>query len=216
MKKMLLAALTAFAMCSYSYAQDDDDEYEEDEAPAKVSKKKKAVSEDDEDEDEGSSLIAKSAEGGMLGLGLDLVSAFDDNGVQKFYVTFRMSESIELSAILGFYHHGETTGDGNDEHNDNYTQLQLGVGADAFLQERLPISVGGEFLFSHWGDDNNQLDFNFLAGTRVKLAKDLYLSAKLGLGINIIMDEGDVYPHDEDWRIDFGLVTRAQLHWFFM
>ncbi len=208
MKKMLLAVLTAFAMCSYSYAQDDD-EYEEDEAPAKVEKKKKKKSSFENEE-------VESAEGN-LALGLDLLDAMDNTAGQKFYITFAMLPDLELSGIFAFYHHGETTGDNNDEHNDNYTQLQLGVGADYFITKlALPISVGGEFLFSHWGDDNNQIDFNALAGTRVKLVGGFYASAKLGLSINVIMDEHQGGVHSDDLRVDFGLATRVQLHWFFM
>ncbi|MCQ2090276.1 MAG: hypothetical protein MJY93_08515 [Fibrobacter sp.] len=206
MKKMLLAVLTAFAMCSYSYAQDDDDEYEEDEAPAKVEKKKASRSSSREE--------VESAEGN-LAIGLDLLDAMDNERAQKFYVTFALLPNLELSGIFAFYHHGETSGDpANDDHGDNYTQLQLGVGADYFITKlALPISVGGEFLFSHWGDDQNQLDFNALAGTRVKLVGGFYASAKVGLSLNVIMD--DTNGHD-DSRVDFGLATRVQLHWFFM
>ena len=208
MKKILVAVLTAFAMCSYTYAQDYDEEYEEDEAPAKVEKKNSKK--------KSSSSSVESAEGN-LALGLELLDAVDNEHGQKFYVTFAMLPNLELSGIFAFYHHGETTDD-NHKHNDNYTQIQLGVGADFFItQLALPISLGGEFLFSHWGDDNNQVDLNALAGTRVKLVGGFYASAKLGVGLNIIMSEhNEGAANYDDTRVDFGLITRVQLHWFFM
>lgn len=201
-KKLFVIALMAFGLSSYTYAQDDD-EYE-DEAPAKTTKKAKK-----------SSKSSTESADGQLAIGMNLLDALDEKGGQKFYVTFALLPELELSAITSFYHHGETTGDNNnDEHGDNYTQIQLGVGADYFLTTlALPISVGGEFLFSHWGDDDNQMDINALAGTRVKLVGGFYVSAKLGISMNYIMD--DTQGHD-DTRFDFGLATRVQLHWFFL
>lgn len=210
MKKMLLAVLTAFAMCSYSYAQDEE-EYEEDEAPAKVEKKKKSSSSDSGSE-------VESADGN-LALGMDLMDLFDGvryEHLPKFYVTFALLPNLELSGIFAFHHHGETTGDNNHEHNDNSTQIQLGVGADYFITKlALPISVGGEFLFSHWSEDNNQLDFNAMAGTRVKIVDGFYVSPKIGLSINVIMDDHGA-GHEDDLRVDFGLATGIMMHWFFM
>ena len=241
MKKMFIAALTAFALSTYTYAQDDEDEYEEDdaparvekkaayeeeeeeeEAPAKASKKSKAVEEEEEDEapakaSKKAPRAAVNAAPGFMGVGIDLVDAIDNGGVQKFYLTFALAPDMELSAILGFYSHGETSAETNGveaKGGDDYTQLQLGVGFDYFMTQKiLPISIGGEILYSSWGEDDSQITVNVLAGFRANLVAGLALTAKAGLGIDYMMwSEGNT----DYTRLDLGLKTSVQFHWFFM
>ena len=215
MKKIFLAALTAMALCSYSYAQDDDDYEDEDEAPAASQSSAPAASQP-------SSAAPASAGGEMLGFGLSLTDALDNNGVQKFYLTYRLG-TMDISAIFGLYHHGETTREtknpsGEVDRNDDYTQIQIGVGFDMIIaQLLLPITAGGEFIFSHWGEDNNQVTINVLAGFNANLVSHLYLNGKVGLGFDYIDEpvEGS-NGNQDDSRLDIGLKTNVMLSWFFM
>ena len=215
MKKIFLAALTAMALCSYSYAQDDDDYEDEDEAPAASQSSAPAASQP-------SSAAPASAGGEMLGFGLSLTDALDNNGVQKFYLTYRLG-TMDISAIFGLYHHGETTREtknpsGEVDRNDDYTQIQIGVGFDMIIaQLLLPITAGGEFIFSHWGEDNNQVTINVLAGFNANLVSHLYLNGKVGLGFDYIDEpvEGS-NGNQDDSRLDIGLKTNVMLSWFFI
>lgn len=215
MKKIFLAALTAMALCSYSYAQDDDDYEDEDEAPAASQSSAPAASQP-------SSAAPASAGGEMLGFGLSLTDALDNGGVQKFYLTYRLG-TMDISAIFGLYHHGETTREtknpsGEVDRNDDYTQIQIGVGFDMIIaQLLLPITAGGEFIFSHWGEDNNQVTINVLAGFNANLVSHLYLNGKVGLGFDYIDEpvEGS-NGNQDDSRLDIGLKTNVMLSWFFM
>ena len=215
MKKIFLAALTAMALCSYSYAQDDDDYEDEDEAPAASQSSAPAASQP-------SSAALASAGGEMLGFGLSLTDALDNGGVQKFYLTYRLG-TMDISAIFGLYHHGETTREtknpsGEVDRNDDYTQIQIGVGFDMIIaQLLLPITAGGEFIFSHWGEDNNQVTINVLAGFNANLVSHLYLNGKVGLGFDYIDEpvEGS-NGNQDDSRLDIGLKTNVMLSWFFM
>ena len=216
MKKIFLAALTAMALCSYSYAQDDDDYEDEDEAPAASQSSAPAAS-------QSSSTAAQASAGGeMLGFGLSLTDALDNGGVQKFYLTYRLG-TMDISAIFGLYHHGETTREtknpsGEVDRNDDYTQIQIGVGFDMIIaQLLLPITAGGEFIFSHWGEDNNQVTINVLAGFNANLVSHLYLNGKVGLGFDYIDEpvEGS-NGNQDDSRLDIGLKTNVMLSWFFM
>ena len=216
MKKIFLAALTAMALCSYSYAQDDDDYEDEDEAPAASQSSAPAAS-------QSSSTAAPASAGGeMLGFGLSLTDALDNGGVQKFYLTYRLG-TMDISAIFGLYHHGETTREtknpsGEVDRNDDYTQIQIGVGFDMIIaQLLLPITAGGEFIFSHWGEDNNQVTINVLAGFNANLVSHLYLNGKVGLGFDYIDEpvEGS-NGNQDDSRLDIGLKTNVMLSWFFM
>ncbi len=215
MKKIFLAALTAMALCSYSYAQDDDDYEEEDEAPAASQSSAPAASQP-------SSAAPASAGGEMLGFGLSLTDALDNNGVQKFYLTYRLG-TMDISAIFGLYHHGETTREtknpsGEVDRNDDYTQIQIGVGFDMIIaQLLLPITAGGEFIFSHWGEDNNQVTLNALVGFNANLVSHLYLNGKVGLGFDYIDEpvEGS-NGNQDDSRLDIGLKTNVMLSWFFI
>ena len=217
MKKIFLAALTAMALCSYSYAQDDDDEYEDDDTPAASSESSAPAAAP------APAAAAPASSGGeMLGFGLSLTDALDNNGVQKFYVTYKFG-NMDISGILGLYHHGETTREtknpaGEVDLGDDYTQIQIGVGFDmAIAQILLPITVGGEFLFSHWGEDNNQITLNALVGFNANLVSHLYLNGKVGLGFDyydeaVAGSNGNQY----DSRLDIGLKTNVVLAWFFM
>lgn len=216
MKKIFLAALTAMALCSYSYAQDDDDYEDEDEAPAASQSSAPAAS-------QSSSTAAPASAGGeMLGFGLSLTDALDNGGVQKFYLTYRLG-TMDISAIFGLYHHGETTREtknpsGEVDRNDDYTQIQIGVGFDMIIaQLLLPITAGGEFIFSHWGEDNNQVTINALVGFNANLVSHLYLNGKVGLGFDYIDEpvEGS-NGNQDDSRLDIGLKTNVMLSWFFM
>ena len=230
MKKMFLAVVTSLALCGYGFAQDDEDEYEEEETTEEV-KKAPAVEEDEEEEDEAPApkkekkkkkkSAAVNAGEGTLGLQLDLVDAIDNAGLQKFYLTYKISPDMELSLIFGLYSHGETTAEANGveaDQEDDYTQIQIGVGFDYFVtQKLLPISIGGEFLFNHWGEDNSQIDINILPGFRANLADNLYLTGKVGLSINYLFSSEDQGGATVDYsRLDFGLKTGCFISWFFL
>ena len=130
---------------------------------------------------------------------------------------------MDISAIFGLYHHGETTREtknpsGEVDRNDDYTQIQIGVGFDMIIaQLLLPITAGGEFIFSHWGEDNNQVTINVLAGFNANLVSHLYLNGKVGLGFDYIDEpvEGS-NGNQDDSRLDIGLKTNVMLSWFFM
>ena len=236
MKKMFLAALTALALCSYSYAQDED-EYEEDDAPARVVKKAPVV-EDDEEEEEAAPApkkvekkASKSAEGGaaFFGAGIDVGGLLNNAG--NIRLVFKLGESMELSGILGFRHHGQTTAEDNNgnkqDFKDNYTELSIGAGFDFFVvREVLPVSVGGEIIYTspyemetpmgrvNADDDTDlmKLDFNVLLGGHAELVKNLILTGKIGL--NIEYNSASVNNQGDASYIDFGLATKVYLTWF--
>lgn len=214
MKKIFLAALTAMALCSYGYAQDDDDDEYEDDAPAAPAPAPAAS------ESSSAPAAAPAQSGaGFLGLGIDLADAIGNGGLEKFYVTIRFAPNMELSVILGLYHHGETTREqkatgGEADQGDDYTQLSLGVGFDMVVaQMLLPVTAGGELIYTHWGEDNMQFTLNALVGFRANLVANFYLTGKVGLGF-------DYYDHEhdgvDDSRLDVGFKTEVLLHWFFM
>ena len=216
MKKIFLAALTAMALCSYSYAQDDDDEYEEDEAPAASSAPAPAPA---PAASESSAKAAPAQSGaGFMGLGIDIQETFA-GATNQFYLTFKIAPNMELSAILGLYNHGETSVEnkatgGEADAADDYTAIALGVGFDFFaVQMLLPISLGGEFVLNHFGEDNNRFDLNLLAGFRANLVANLYLTGKVGLAFQYYSWED---AQNEYGRIDVGFKTGVLLHWFFM
>jgi hypothetical protein len=215
MKKIFLAALTAMALCSYGYAQDDEDDEYEDEAPAVAAPAPAPAA------SQSSAPAAAPAQSGagFLGLGIDLADAITDGGLERFYATIKVAPNMELSIILGLYHHGETTREnkangGEADQGDDYTQLTLGVGFDMVVaQMLLPVTAGGELIYTHWGEDNMQLSINLLLGFRANLVANLYLTGKVGLGF----DYYDVETaNQEDSRIDVGFKTAVLLHWFFM
>lgn len=225
MKKIFLAALTAMALCSYSYAQDDEDEYEEEDTPAASSAPANSSAPAASESSAAAAPVQSGA--GTLALGLDLVDALDHEGIQKFYVSFKFAPNMELSAILGLYHHGETTRETEAtqftpatevDRADDYTQIQIGVGFDYyFMQVVLPLSIGGEFLISHWGEDNNQFTLNAMAGVHANVVGGLYLTGKVGLGFDYIDREGvEGAANYEDTRLDVGFKASAILSWYFM
>ncbi len=215
MKKIFLAALTAMALCSYGYAQDDDDDEYEDEAPAVAAPAPAPAA------SQSSAPAAAPAQSGagFLGLGIDLANAITGGGLERFYVTIRFAPNMELSVILGLYHHGETTHETKNpsaefDQGDDYTQLSLGVGFDMVVaQMLLPITAGGELIYTHWGEDDMQLSINLLLGFRANLVANLYLTGKVGLGFDYFDEETAA---NEDSRIDVGFKTAVLLHWFFM
>ena len=211
MKKIFLAALTAMALCSYSYAQDDDDEYE-DEAPAASS----APAQSSSPAAQPAAAPAQSG-AGFMGLGLDLQQTFGA-GIPTFYLTFRLAPNMELSAILGLVHQGESSTEfkagGERDGDDDATALTLGVGFDfVAAQMLLPNLVGGEIVINHLGEDNNRFDLNLLAGFRANPVANFYSTGKAGLAFmyNSSEDENAEYS-----RLNFGFKTQIQLHWFFM
>jgi len=216
MKKLFLAALTAMALCSYGYAQDDDDDEYEDEAPAAAAPAPAPAA----SQSSSAPAAAPAQSGaGFLGLGIDLANAITNGGLEKFYVTFKIAPNMELSVILGLYHHGETTREnkangGEADQGDDYTQLNLGVGFDMVVaQILLPVTAGGELIYTHWGEDNMQLTLNALVGFRANLVANLFLTGKVGLGFDYYDAET---ANQEDSRIDVGFKTEVLLHWFFM
>ena len=206
MKKIFLAALTVMALCSYGYAQDDDDDEYEDEAPAVAAPAPAPAA------SQSSAPAAAPAQSGAGFLGLG-------GGLERFYATIKVAPNMELSIILGLYHHGETTREnkangGEADQGDDYTQLTLGVGFDMVVaQMLLPVTAGGELIYTHWGEDDMQLSINLLLGFRANLVANLYLTGKVGLGFDYFDEETAA---NEDSRIDVGFKTAVLLHWFFM
>lgn len=224
MKKMFLAVLTSLALCSYGFAQDDEEEYEEDEAPAKVVKK--AAVEEDEEEEEAEEAPAKKKEKkssrkpgeAFVGFGIDLSDAIIggiDGSVARFSVAFKLNPSMELSAIFGMYHHGETTADVNGTEvgaEDNYTALSIGAGFDYYLGTPvLPTSIGGQVIYDSFDEDNSALEFNILFGAHAEVVKNFVVSAQIGLGIMYVMGkEGDT----DTSRLDFGFAPGIKATWY--
>lgn len=230
MKKMFLAAITALALCSYGYAQDEyEDEY--DEAPAKVEKKAKYV-EEDEDEapvaKKAEKKAKKSSDGAFMGIGIDVAGALA--GETTLQLAFRLNDRMVLSALLGFWHHGESsyTPNGGTEMKgkDNYTELAIGAGFDFFvMQNFLPVSIGGEFIYvaphsitaagetyvSSADIDLMNLKINVLLGAQAELVQNLTLNGKVGLGFDYF-SESD--PAGEGSFLDMGLVTKVYLTWY--
>lgn len=205
MKKIFLAALTALALCSYSYAQDD--EYEEDSPRA-------AATESSSSE---SSSIKSGSGDAFMGVSLDLLG-FLNNDLKRFALVFKLSQQLELDIHLGL----QITGDeeGEDGHGDKVDGAEgggafaLGAGVDYFLPMGiLPISIGGDLIFTHNGEDNNEIDIAPMFGIRAEIIKNFSINGKVGFDINYHWwSAGDV-----DWdRLDFGLKTRIDFIWFFI
>ena len=152
MKKIFLAALVALAFSSYSYAQDD--MYEEDSpraaAPAAPSYSEPAKS--------------VRSEGGdaFMGISLDLLGMLN-NDVQRFGLVFKLAPDMELTGIIGLQIYGDVDGEDNEgkkvEGAEGGARISLGAGFDFFFETGiLPISIGGDLIFTHLGEDNNELD----------------------------------------------------------
>lgn len=206
MKKIFLAALTALALCSYSYAQDDD-EYEEDSPRATAS------------ESSSHSSAQKSSGEGFLGLSIDALGFLNDGGdLHRFGLVFKLMPNLELSARFGLAIYSDTDGeDGNGrkvDYDDGGVAIALGAGADYFLPiGNLPFCVGGEFLFTHQGEDNNYLDLIPMIGARAEIIKNFSITGKVGFDIDFHWwTDGN---NDLD-RIVFDVATRVDLIWFFI
>lgn len=236
MKKCFLAVITALSLAGFSYAQDDEYEEEEvvyeEEAPAAPAakpapKKQAVVYEEVEEEDEAPVQKPKKASkprpAGMpfVGIGIDVGGMLNQNA--NINVTFKLNESMELTAILGLWSRGETTAKDKNtgieaDLGDDAMQLAFGAGFDYYLNAGalLPFSVGGELIFNSpmtesSDDDALQMQINVLAGAHAELIKNLNLTGKVGLGINYDSFENNSV---EKSRIDFGLVTKVYLTWF--
>lgn len=218
MKKIFLAAIMAMSLCSYSFAQDDDDEYEEDSPRAVAESTTPAHS-------TSTTTKANKSEGGdaLMGVNLELLGFIDDapeglGGLQRMGLVFRIGQNMELTAILGLKIIGDTedkTPDGREVDEDNgYTQVSLGAGFDYFFYEPLlPISVGGDFIFTHWGEDNNQINFDAMFGMRAEIIKNFSINGKVGLDLAYHWwTEGET----DKSQLAFGLAARVNLIWFFI
>ncbi len=159
MKKIFLSAVIALALCSYGYAQDEEEYEEEEAAPAKVAKA--PAYEEEEEEEEAPAPAPKKAEkkkekksssgAAFFGAGIDVGGLL--NEAANIRLVFKLNESMELSGILGLWHHGETSSEDNNgnktDYKDNYTELSIGVGFDFFVMRNLlPVSVGGEVIYT--------------------------------------------------------------------
>lgn len=245
MKKMFLAAVTALALCSYGYAQDDEDEYEDD-APARVEQ----TSAFDEDEEEAPAAkpakvekkANKSEGGAFLGIGMGLSSNFGDKGLKQIDVKIKLNESMMVTAILGLYHHGETTTETKavttieTDAGDNYTGLAIGAGFDYFLPTPLlPTSAGIDLIYVSNGETETtdpatattvtQSSGDFLIdlmfGIHAEIVPNMILTGKAGLGFDYVFASredknaaGTVENNAS--RLDFGLKAGVYATWFFM
>lgn len=232
MKKCFLAVITALSLAGFSYAQDDEYEEEEvvyeEEAPApkaSAPKKQEVVYVEEDEEDEAPAKPAKKASkprpAGMpfVGVGVDVGGLLNQNA--NINVTFKLNEAMELTAILGMWHRGETTvtaGGVDQKQKDNYTELSIGVGFDYYLNagSLLPFSIGGELIYNapqteNADDDAMNLQINVLVGAHAELVKNLYLNGKVGLAMDYISYDT---PATESSRLDLGLATKVYLTWF--
>ena len=212
MKKIFLAAVMAMSLCSYSFAQDDDDEYEED------SPRAAAVETSSQSQAAPAKAKVSREEGGsaFMGVSLDLLGLFDGD-LRRFGLVFRLGENMELTAHFGLNIVGDQEGEdqqGNKQTGpEGGTQIALGAGFDFFFDMALPASIGGDLLFTHWGEDNNQLDFDVMFGVRAEIVKNFTINGKVGFDIAYHWwTDGNV-----DWdRVDFGIATRVNFIWFFI
>ncbi|MBO7412561.1 MAG: hypothetical protein J6U20_02710 [Fibrobacter sp.] len=210
MKKIFLAALMAMSLCSYSYAQDDDDEYEED-SP-------RAVAESTTSSTSSSTTKAKKIEGGdaFLGVSLDLLGLLN-NDLQRMGIVFKLAQNMELTVHFGLNIVGDTEGEdaqGNKrDADDGFTQVALGAGFDFFFDLALPASVGGDIIFTHIGEDDNQLNFDAMFGMRAEIIKNFTINGKVGLDLAYHWwTEGDI----DISKLSVGIATRVNFIWFFI
>jgi hypothetical protein len=215
MKKIFLVAMMAMSLCSYSFAQDDDDEYEEDSpraaavetttssysAPAKANAEKK--SEDGED--------------AFMGISLELLGLFNGD-LQRMGLVFRLAENMELTAHLGLAIFGDTDGETQDGHkidgDDGYTQVSIGAGFDFFFNTGvLPISLGGDIIFTHFGEDNNQIDIAPMFGMRAEIIKNFTINGKVGFDIAYHWWSDGTNDYN---KLNFGIASRVNFIWFFL
>ncbi len=242
MKKMFVAVMAAAALSSYSFAQDYGAPYQEQypqqqnyqdpyqqQAPQTAPYQgqpqpayQETYPQPQQTYDYAQPVpqLATGSSTPFFGIGLDLEGLLNSN--YNIRASFRLNESMELSAILGLWHHGETTaktGGVEADAKDNHTLLNIGAAFDYYLMQNLiPLSVGGELIYSMDSDgsgdnanDYSQFQINILAGAHAKLVENLYLTGNAGLSIQYIgADNGTT----EASRWDVGLCTRVYLSWF--
>lgn len=219
MKKIFLAAIMAMSLCSYSFAQDDDDEYEEDSPRAVAESTSPAHS-------TSSTTKANKSEGGesFLGINLELLGFIEGapeeiGGLQRLGLVFKVAQNMELTAIFGLKIVGDT--DGEDQQgnrlkfDDGYTQVSIGAGFDyIFDAPLLPISLGGDIIFTHWAEDNNQIDFTPLFGMRAEIIKNFSINGKAGF--DIAYHWWTSAENNDYSKITFSVAARVNLIWFFI
>lgn len=157
MKKLFFATVTALAMCNVSFAQDD--LFDEDESPRAVSEQPAQAQAPVAQFDTPAAApveAAPSSDKGFLGIGMGFEAEF-----KRIELKIRINDEMMATAILGMYHHGETSltlskpgkASIDQDLKDGYTEFSLGAGFDYFIATPiLPISVGGEFIFAYGGE----------------------------------------------------------------
>ena len=228
MKKMIIAALTAISLCSYSYAQEEDEEYEE------VQETAKADAEEEEEEEEAAPELKpeKSTSGGSgisIGLGVGITTDYDELDVK-----IKLNPQMEITAMLGLQSHGATTteaGGVSVEGNDDYTAFMIGAGFDYYLNMQLPISAGLYLAYASGGEiaidanttsSESDLLINLMFGVHAQLAPNFVLSGKAGLGFDYNMAEVNVKNAlgqtntAETSRLDVGIKAGIFATWYFL
>ncbi len=195
MKKLILAALTAFVLCSYSFAQDNN--------YTPVSKNTAKES---------------SGENRSLGIGLNLTGLLlmmqgaDLAGVS---LTIRPTNNILWSLIFGFIHRGETTTktDGYETKGGSAkTIFSIGTALDLILVKKtVPFSLGGEFVYNNLDDDVSRIDFGIMAGLHGEIAPNVILSGKFGPAF---MNNFSESKYSKSSRLDFAMAYRIYVTWF--
>lgn len=215
MKKMFLTVAASLALCNYSFAQDDEDDYEaNEEATEAVSEEdeeeetsqRAPVAEADDEEDEASAPApaaasnARSSGAPSLGISMGITTDYD-----MLNIKYKLNSQMEITGILGLYHHGETTtesGSVSIDNGDNETMWAIGVGFDYYLpiQSALQTTAGIELIYADLGgteknwtegggvqmsedNDASEFDINLMFGVHVEPVKNFVLSAKAGFGI---------------------------------
>lgn len=228
MKKIFLAALMAMSLCSYSYAQDDDDDEYEEDSPRAVAESTAPAK---------STSVSKSSksEGGdaFMGVSLELLGLFhgDHDQIQRIGLVFRIAQNMELSAHVGLQIVGDSDGENqaNEKVNgpEGGAKISLGAGFDYFIDLVLPVSLGGDMIFTHFGEENNQLDFDVMFGARAEIIKNFTINGKVGFDMAYRwwtgennFDKKRLHPGENqtsEWgRIDFGIAARINFIWFFI
>ena len=224
MKKAFVSIFAALALTGAAFAQEDEYEvveYEEvvEEAPAQPAA---APARTYPTTSTAKAAPAKSSsDKPFFGIGLDVIKAINGSGYLNF--VFNLNPSIALTGIFGLSHHGETTVEANSvkqDMGDDYTAIHIGAGFDYYLPSNLsPFSVGGEFIFNRFKEDNCAIDFNFLAGVHANLAKNLVLSGKAGLNMEYqwsteLVEGGENgYEYDVS-RFDWSIAYKVYFTWF--
>lgn len=213
MKKIFLAALTALALCSYSYAQDD--VYEED-SPRAAAAAEPSYS---------SHAKASHSDGdAFMGINLNLADIHnpdrDSHNLPRIGLVFKLAPNMELSAILGLFIFGDEDGEdtqGNKvKGREGFARVSIGAGFDYIIPTfLLPISLGGNLLFTHFNEDDNMLNFDVMFGLRAEIIKNFFITGKVGPGLDFHWWT-DGRDNNEYNTVDFGFKTSLNFTWFFM